>query len=379
MPMPELSATAAALDVWGELVAAYEGQNGFGGHTAEIYAFRLLPPGPRYPYATLSEADQARIAAENLTQILRRFQKLYSCEIGLAGCSDKGTRVLDLDRETVPPFLYRTHVSVRPTYDGRPGDRDVPSDLAGVLVALISEARNTLVPARHDLQRAIAHAEAVSRGYFDDPSKRRDSLERLQQVQIALQRLLDYATACAARADQLLAPSAPETTSEPARSDARGPDPDRDIVPHMFNGTPVIIQISSTELRVTGITLNANTSTTIGFSVAGGAHPAPDLRLPDTFPVPATSFLGSPVPLEALVQVEINPNTVGPFTNLPPSIEKAGNTGEDFRIKITNTKTDETTQGLEIYLTLLAQTRATPSVFVNVQDPPNTTIEILAP
>jgi hypothetical protein len=37
------------LDVWWELETAHEGQNGFSGHVAEIYAYRLLPSGPRYP------------------------------------------------------------------------------------------------------------------------------------------------------------------------------------------------------------------------------------------------------------------------------------------------------------------------------------------
>jgi hypothetical protein len=147
------------------------------------------------------------------------------------------------------------------------------------------------------------------------------------------------------------------------------------MVPHMFNGTAVFEQISSTELRITGLTLSANTSGTIGFAVADGT-PAPDLKLPDVFLVPSASFLGNPVPLRALVKIDIEPESGGPFTNLPPSIEKTGDTGEAFRIKITNTKVDLTTQTLEIYIALLGQASATPSIAINVQDSPNTSIEV---
>jgi hypothetical protein len=42
----------------------------------------------------------------------------------------------------------------------------------------------------------------------------------------------------------------------------------------MFNGTPNIQQISPTELRITGVTLSANTAGTIGFAETSG--PGPD-------------------------------------------------------------------------------------------------------
>lgn len=143
-----------------------------------------------------------------------------------------------------------------------------------------------------------------------------------------------------------------------------------------FNGTPIFEQISPTELRLTGLTLDAETAGTIGFSVATSS-PTPDVLLPDTFVVPEASFGGNPVSLAALVKVDIEPETAGGFTNLPPTIEKTGTTGTDFRIKITNTKVGETTQGMEIYFTLLGQ--ASPqaaAIAINVQDSPNTTITI---
>lgn len=137
----------------------------------------------------------------------------------------------------------------------------------------------------------------------------------------------------------------------------------------MFNGTPIIEQISDDELRITGITLNANTSMTIVFA----DQPAPPggLQLPDTFP-PPTPQPG--VSLAALVKVNIIPDTVGPFTNLPPTVEKIEDAGK-LSLKITNTKTDLTTQGLEIYISLLGRAVRN-GVQINIIESPNSTVSI---
>lgn len=151
----------------------------------------------------------------------------------------------------------------------------------------------------------------------------------------------------------------------------------------MFNGTPIFEQISPSELRITGLTLPANNATndspdsvgTLGFANAGGTRPAPDVLLPDTFIAPSASFNGQPVALRALVKVDINPESAGPFTNLQPSVQKTGE-GEDFRIAVTNTKSGEATQTLEIYLTLLGQGAGGAGIAINVQDSPGACIEI---
>lgn len=141
----------------------------------------------------------------------------------------------------------------------------------------------------------------------------------------------------------------------------------------MFNGTPILQQISPTELRITGVTLSAETAGTIGFA---GSTGTPDIRLPASFAVPSATFEDEAVPLVSLVKVDIDPVSPGPFTNLPPSIEKTGDNGGDFLITITNTKVDETTQTLEIYLTLLGQVAQGKTVLVDITDSPNTTVTI---
>jgi hypothetical protein len=70
--------------------------------------------------------------------------------------------------------------------DGRAGDdTDVPDDPRAIAIALISEIRNALVPARHDLAQADS-----------DPA-------RIELVRAAVQRVLNYATQCAERLDKL--------------------------------------------------------------------------------------------------------------------------------------------------------------------------------
>lgn len=141
----------------------------------------------------------------------------------------------------------------------------------------------------------------------------------------------------------------------------------------MFNGTPILQQISPTELRITGITLSAEVEGTIGFA---GSTGTPDIRLPASFEVPSATFESEAVPLRALVKVDINPESSGPFTNLPPSIEKTGEDEAEFLITITNTKVDETTQTLEIYLTLLGHGLEGRTVLVDIKDSPNAKVTI---
>jgi hypothetical protein len=79
-----------ALSVWSDLEQAYFGKNGFGGDTAEIYAYRLQPYNPS---AHLNETvigekakrEQAVIAGSNLFFLLRTFMKMRDCYIEVDG------------------------------------------------------------------------------------------------------------------------------------------------------------------------------------------------------------------------------------------------------------------------------------------------------
>lgn len=75
------------LDVWVELEKALHGENSFGGDTAEIYAYRLMPHSPSFAHANptgmVLETKQEiqREAAEALAAIAKEFEQRYSVEI----------------------------------------------------------------------------------------------------------------------------------------------------------------------------------------------------------------------------------------------------------------------------------------------------------
>lgn len=121
------------LGVWHDLERALEGKNGYGGNVAEIYAYRLLSPGPRHPLSDLPEEDQARIAAANLTNILRQFVDLHEgAEIGIED-GPREFRGIDPRKEDFPPFVHRVHVCVS-------DDKQVRDAFARKLLALWDRA-----------------------------------------------------------------------------------------------------------------------------------------------------------------------------------------------------------------------------------------------
>jgi len=122
-----------------------------------------------------------------------------------------------------------------------------------------------------------------------------------------------------------------------------------------FIGTPIIEQTAPNIIRITGIQLASEASGTIALPQATGTPP--DITLPSGFQVP-----DGEASLAARVRVAIEPVTADGLTNLPPSIEKTGDTREDFRILITNTNVQLTTQELEIYIDYPAAASVTKNV-----------------
>jgi hypothetical protein len=113
-----------ALGVWHDLECALAGKNGYGGDVAEIYAYLLVSDGFRRltdpafisgateEQARLNEAEVARIAARNLTLILRQFVELHEgVEIKIKD-SPRTFRTIDPRTEDFPPFSHRVHVLV---------------------------------------------------------------------------------------------------------------------------------------------------------------------------------------------------------------------------------------------------------------------------
>jgi hypothetical protein len=123
--LPDHDAAEIA-DVWCELRSAYLGVNGYGGHTAEIYAYRLLPTSvnPRIadrletPHATTSESASATICRSLTGHVLAKVarclqERVRDAEFFVSDHGDGVVRV-DLDSQDFPSFDHRIHVQVAP-------------------------------------------------------------------------------------------------------------------------------------------------------------------------------------------------------------------------------------------------------------------------
>ena len=100
-----------ALSIWSELWQAYYGNNGYGGDTAEIYAYRLMPYSPSFNMTgeTFQESnDELRINAVNsLVALCNQFAKENDCVIEIDKCQlDKWVGMIGRE------FDHRCHVKV---------------------------------------------------------------------------------------------------------------------------------------------------------------------------------------------------------------------------------------------------------------------------
>jgi hypothetical protein len=68
-----------AMDVWGDLVEAYHGVNGYGGNVAEVYCYRLQPHNPTADQVSDSTLcrDAARLRALNANRSLHSLIVLF--------------------------------------------------------------------------------------------------------------------------------------------------------------------------------------------------------------------------------------------------------------------------------------------------------------
>ncbi len=94
-----------ALGIWSDLWQAYYGENGYGGDTAEIYAYRLIG---RSPLLTVSNDEELLReigweAYKNLQSFLTKFHQEVDCEI----------KVDDIPlHKWYEPLIHRCHVQI---------------------------------------------------------------------------------------------------------------------------------------------------------------------------------------------------------------------------------------------------------------------------
>lgn len=115
MPLIEVS-LIELLKLWGELVEAYHGVNGFGGSVAEIYAYRFqryspLAHGPPINRRPSDELRDIHLRAGNaLVELIEEFCNQYNCQATVDGlevsawCRQLNAGAFEFD--------HRAHVAV---------------------------------------------------------------------------------------------------------------------------------------------------------------------------------------------------------------------------------------------------------------------------
>lgn len=112
-----------AVGILNDLHLALAGKNGYGGNVAEIYAYRLLPPGA--PGGRMSHQipgpGETKAAARNLTWLAQQFIAMHDrtddthiVHIGIES-GYREFRDVDLDIEPIEPFGHRVHLRVSST------------------------------------------------------------------------------------------------------------------------------------------------------------------------------------------------------------------------------------------------------------------------
>lgn len=112
---------AQAISVWADLEDAYHGTHGYGGHTAEIYAYRL---GVLTTRVALGDTESSfgkpafdlysRQAGTALYWMLKEFQKRRKCDVKIE--DDELQRVAE-ELQT-SGFGHRIHVTITPQKEG---------------------------------------------------------------------------------------------------------------------------------------------------------------------------------------------------------------------------------------------------------------------
>src|SRR6185295_11596627 len=101
-----------------------------------------------------------------------------------------------------------------------------------------------------------------------------------------------------------------------------------------FTGSATIIPISDRIVRITGLSLAAGASGTIGLFTASGT---PGVKTPQSFQPAVYEYNTTSVGLQSSIQVTTQPAAIGVATAVPITVVKSGTTNVDFLATLTNT------------------------------------------
>lgn len=103
--------TKNALHVWADLEQAYFGVNSYGGHVAEIYAYRLIGRRPGRGHSAEWDKEEDLEAASALYDLLLEFKKHRNCTIRFVDYEKPKALGPWLKREE---FGHRAHIEIKP-------------------------------------------------------------------------------------------------------------------------------------------------------------------------------------------------------------------------------------------------------------------------
>jgi len=110
-----------ALDVYGDLIDALNGEHGFGGNVAEIYVFRVMPNSPTYSMhneGKIWDEDNRLMekrVAEDFHSLCHIFAKKHEASINIDGV-DMNEWISKI-RTGEFRFYHRVHVKVEKLSD----------------------------------------------------------------------------------------------------------------------------------------------------------------------------------------------------------------------------------------------------------------------
>lgn len=94
--------------IWDELRDAMEGKNGFGGDTAEIYAYRLMPNSPSQVLTREGNKEDIVRASKSLVEIIDMFRETYGGNFLINGINYR-----QWQKKYGQTFDHRVHVQFK--------------------------------------------------------------------------------------------------------------------------------------------------------------------------------------------------------------------------------------------------------------------------
>lgn len=115
--IPSTLSIEQILSLWMELEDAYRGENGYGGDTAEVYGYTLMPDSPTAHSPDMprqfeeARKEQGLLASAAVVAICKYFEQQRNCRVYAMSSRDEGKRVGKWLLKV--PIEHRIHLRVK--------------------------------------------------------------------------------------------------------------------------------------------------------------------------------------------------------------------------------------------------------------------------